>query len=309
MPNAASPKMKELLGGDLPMRRGLDLRLSGGAVRSQGDKTLVAMVVEIDTSTLPFAEQGGMLANDIEMAFLVLDAQGMMAAGNRSVGNLRLPPAQRDGVTHGLRYMVEFPVPPGIYQVRVGAHESAGDGGGSAFLDVDAPNYDKVSLALGTMLLTTPAAQGVPTTGSFPFVRANLPAPPTTAREFAAGETLTALVSCARQGRARRRSALVFDHSQRRWSRSVTKVGRLASSDLSADKSGYTHVVPSRADRFRTGRLRTSLRSQIHRRTHGVAGDCDHCAVAPAPNYAPPSNPLNQKHKTSARQTLTLTPP
>ena len=248
VPNAASLKMKELLGADLPMRRGLDLRVSGGAVRSQDDKTLVAMVVEIDTSALPFTEQNGLLANDIEMAFLALDAQGTMAAGNRSVGNLRLPPAQRDGVTHGLRYIVEFPVPPGVYQVRVGVHESAGDGGGSAFLDVEAPNYEKVALALGTMLLTTPAAQRVPTTGSFPFVKASLPAPPTTMREFAAGDTLTVLVnvlgSDVRAGGVTLASVIRGADGREMSRRSID----LGAPDLSADRSGDTRAVPVALD-------------------------------------------------------------
>ncbi len=244
VPNAASPKMRELLGGQVPMRRGLDLRLMGGPLRPQSHKTLVAMVVEIDTSALPFKEDGGLLANDIEMAFLALDSQGAMAAGNRSVGNLRLPPANRDGVTHGLRYIVEFPVPPGRYQVRVGVHESAGDGGGSSFLDVDVPSFDKAALALGTTLLTTPAAQTMPTTGSFPVIKASLPAPPTTMREFSPAETLSALVSVfgadARAGRVNV-ATIIRGSEGREVSRASVELGP---ADLASDKSGYVRVIP-----------------------------------------------------------------
>ena len=146
---------------------------------------LVALVVEIDTRDLPFAEQNGVLSNDIEMAFLAMDAQGRMQAANRSVGNLHVPSADRAAVTNGLRYVVEFPVAPGHYQVRVAAHESAGDRGGSALFDVEAPDPAKTPLSIGTILLTSTTSQAVPTTGSFPVVKSLLSAPPTTIAAFA----------------------------------------------------------------------------------------------------------------------------
>jgi VWFA-related protein len=242
MPNTASAKMKTLLASDLPVRGGIDLRVTGGPLRPQGEKTLVALVVDIDTTALPFTEQNGQLANDIEVAFLAIDAQGTMQAGNRSVGNLRVPASGRDALTHGLRYVVEFPVAPGRYQVRVGVHESAKDGGGSALMDVDAPAFAKASLALGTTLLTTPAAQSVPTTGSFPVIKAALPAPPTTVRAFAAGETISALVSVlgtdATAGVTLTTSVKRADGTDA-FTNSIT----LAAADLMADQAGYSRVA------------------------------------------------------------------
>ena len=94
--------MRELLASSLPVA-GLGLRLSGGPIRPQGDKVLVALVLEIDTSDLPFSEQNGLLTNDIEMAFLAVDAQGKIQAANRSLGNLRLPSTERAAVSRGLR--------------------------------------------------------------------------------------------------------------------------------------------------------------------------------------------------------------
>ena len=126
---------------------------------------------------------------------MAIDANGKPQAANRNVGNLRLPPDQRAAFAQGLRYVVEFPLPPGRYQVRVGAHEAVGDAGGSAILDIDAARLDDVPVALGAIMLTSPSAQRVPTTGRFDGMRAVLPAPPTAARDFAAGETVTALVT------------------------------------------------------------------------------------------------------------------
>jgi VWFA-related protein len=242
MPNAASLKMKALLASDLPVRGGIDLRVTGGPLRPQGEKTLVALVVDIDTSALPFTEQNGQLANDIEVAFLAIDAQGAMQAGNRSVGNLRVPASGREALTHGLRYVVEFPVAPGRYQVRVGVHESAKDGGGSALMDVDAPAFAKAPLALGTTLLTTPAAQSVPTTGSFPVIKAALPAPPTTVRTFAAGETISALVSVLGTD-ATAGVTLTTSVKGAAGKDAFTNSIQLEAADLTADRAGYSRVV------------------------------------------------------------------
>jgi hypothetical protein len=242
MPNAASLKMKALLASDLPVRGGIDLRVTGGPLRPQGEKTLVALVVDIDTSALPFTEQNGQLANDIEVAFLAIDAQGAMQAGNRSVGNLRVPASGREALTHGLRYVVEFPVAPGRYQVRVGVHEAAKDGGGSALMDVDAPAFAKAPLALGTTLLTTPAAQSVPTTGSFPVIKAALPAPPTTVRTFAAGETISALVSVLGTD-ATAGVTLTTSVKGAAGKDAFTNSIQLEAADLTADRAGYSRVV------------------------------------------------------------------
>ena len=108
LPNAASPRMRELLSSPLPVRAGLDLRVTGGPLRRQGDRTLVALFVEIDTTDLAFVNQSGLLSNDVEFALLVLDAQGKMRAANRSVGNLRLPGSERATVTHGLNTLSSF---------------------------------------------------------------------------------------------------------------------------------------------------------------------------------------------------------
>jgi len=243
VPNAVSTRMRELLTSPLPVRHGLDLRVTGGPLRAQRDKTLVALVVELDTRDLAFVEKAGQISNEIELGFLALDSQGTMRAGNRSVGSVQLPSVDRATVTHGLRYVIEFAVPPGTYQVRVGAHESAGDHGGSTLLDVDARVLDKSSLALGTILLTAPAAQSVPTTGSYPTVKASLPGPPTTARDFARDQTLSALVTVFSTGtRAGAVNVATFirGHDGGQMLRNTLQ---LSAADALPDKSGYSRVV------------------------------------------------------------------
>jgi VWFA-related protein len=192
--NAPSGRMRDLLASQLPVS-GLGLRVSGGPLRTQGDKTLVGLIVEIDTATLPFTEESGLLANDIEVAFQALDPTGKTLVANRQLGKLRLPSAERSAMTHGLRYVVEFLLPPGRAQVRVGAHESAGDGAGSAILDVETVDLTKAPLSVGTIMLTSDAAQAMPTTGAYPLLKSVLPTPPTTVREFARDSPIVAFAN------------------------------------------------------------------------------------------------------------------
>lgn len=191
--DAASAGMRDLLASELPMA-GMGIRLSGGPIGMRDKQVIVAMVIEIDTKDLQFAESDGFLSNDVEMGFLAIGADRKIHAGNRTVGNLKLPVAERSTLSKGLRYVVEFPVPPGRYQLRAAARESLYGIGGSAVLDVDAgTTITGGSPVVGPLFLTTASANDVPTTGGWPVLRRVFPTPPTTAREFSSSETVTVM--------------------------------------------------------------------------------------------------------------------
>lgn len=188
-----TPQMRMILASQLPVS-GLALRATGGVLRVQHDGMLVSLVVEIDTSHLPFIEQNGQLSNDLELGYVALDSGGKVHAGSHSVGNLRLAASEKGTMANRLRYVAEFVVPSGHYQIRVGVHESAGDESGSAILDVDKPQAPKGALAMGAVVLTAVSAPSVPTTGTYPVVKTALSTPPTARREFTSQDTLDALV-------------------------------------------------------------------------------------------------------------------
>ena len=199
--NDPSAQMREILASALPVT-GLPVSLMGGPVRPAGDKMLVALVLEIDTTAVPFREEGDVLKNDIEMAFLAMDASGKTLAGNRTRGNLGLTRGQRAALTR-VRYIVEFPASPGRFQVRVGAYETVGESGGSALIDLQVPDPSRAPFSVGTILLTSAAASSVPTTGSFPQVKALLPAPPSVSRDFASSDTLAVFADAFEAGAKR----------------------------------------------------------------------------------------------------------
>jgi hypothetical protein len=234
--------MRELLGNALP-GGGLPLRLAGGPVKPQGDKMLIGFVLEIDTSALPFKEEGGLLVNDIELAYLAIDPSGKMVSGDRRPGPLRLPPAQRALLANGLRYAAEFVAPPGRYQVRAAVHESAGDTSGVVLLDVDVPNLSSAPLSMGAVFLASTTAQSVPE-GLYPQLRSVLPAPPSAARQFARSDTLAVFVNVFAAGAGRSESVEVVTlvqgaDSREAFRHAVTKSGE----DLASAQGGYGHRV------------------------------------------------------------------
>ena len=240
--NAPSPRMRELLGSALPGGT-LPLRLAGGPVRPQGDKMLIGFVLEIDTSTLTFKEEGGFLLNDIELAYLAIDPSGKLVSGDRRPGALRLAPAQRSLLATGIRYAAEFVAPPGKYQVRAAVHESAGDTSGVVLLDVDVPNLSKASLSMGAVFLASATSQSAPE-GAYPQLRSVLPAPPSAARQFARSDTLAVFVNVFAAGAGRSESVEVVTLVQgadgrEAFRHAATKSGE----DLAPGQGGYGHRV------------------------------------------------------------------
>ena len=99
--------------------------------------------------------------------------------------DLTLRPETRDRVTaHGVRANPRINLPPGRYQIRVGAREAVGGQAGSVFYDLDVPDFRKEPLMLGGLLMTTPSVQQTPSIQPDPVVSKLLPAPATSRREF-----------------------------------------------------------------------------------------------------------------------------
>ncbi len=238
-----SARMRELLTSQLPVD-GLGLRLTGGPVRPDGDKVLTAIVMELNTHDIHFTESAGQLSDNVEMAFVALDGAGKIYASSRSVGDLRLPVSQRDLVANGLRYVAEFALPPGRYQVRAAAYEAAAGSAGSAVLDVDTDKVAKGSLSIGSILVTAGPDQSMPTTGSFDVLRGLLPGPPTTTRAFTPHDTLVAFADVSDNGDGSGRkdeiSTIVKDETGRQVFTNSSSEER---TELSPKKHGAPYVT------------------------------------------------------------------
>lgn len=251
---APSSRMRELLSNPLAVD-GLHLRLAGGPIRPDGDKVLTALVMELDTHDMHFAESDGQLSDDVEMAFVALDASGKIAASDRSVGDLRLPVAQRDVVANGVRYVAEFALPAGRYQIRAGAYEPTAGSAGSAIFNIDTEDLAKESLSVGSILVTAGTDQTMPTTGHFEVLHGLLPGPPTTARTFNAHDTLVAFANVSDTGEGSGSQdeiiTVVTDASGRQM---LTNTGKQDRAGLSPKNHGIGYVARVPLASFAPGR-------------------------------------------------------
>jgi VWFA-related protein len=190
LPLAADP-VAALLGAPVPIG-GLGLRLGAGVLRGPDEKSTVLLTAEISSQDLSFETDRDLFANDVDVAYQVLDESGGRRAFDRATVRLRLRPITHQSVTErGMRYVTEFALLPGRYQVRFAARERVGGRAGSVFYDLAVPDFAAAPvLAMSDVFLTTTAARATLTTGRTPYVTGIFASPTTVSREWTRRESL-----------------------------------------------------------------------------------------------------------------------
>ena len=194
---AASIAMRDTMNSPVPVT---GLAMSAFAAPMAGaaanrPKASVLMVVEIDGKALKFKEEGGLFANDVEVAIVVTDGAGKIATGLKDTANLKLRPQTQAAVARtGIRLTRRLELAPGTYQIKIGARESVGGLVGSVIYDLDVPDFTKGDLSMGGVLLTSASASEMPTANPDPDFKDILPASPSTTREFPSGDQLALAV-------------------------------------------------------------------------------------------------------------------
>jgi VWFA-related protein len=166
---------------------GLTFSVQAAAFKNTAADASIALAVELDGSRLQYGppNEKGQVANKIELSFFGLNEQGKALSAGWTELDLTLRPETRDRVTaHGVRANPRINLPPGRYQIRVGAREAVAGQTGSVFYDLDVPDFRKEPLMLGGLLMTTPSVQQTPSIQPDPVVSKLLPAPATSRREF-----------------------------------------------------------------------------------------------------------------------------
>jgi hypothetical protein len=196
---AASVAMREALNSPVPVT-GLGITafaapMMGAAQKGGPQKATVLMVVEIEGQSLKFKQDGPTFVNDIEVAILAMDEGGKVKDGSKDTAQLKLRPETYASVQkNGLRLTRRLELPPGNYQLRIGARENVGGLVGSVMYDLDVPDYSKADLSMGGVLLTAASASRMPTANPDKDFKDILPASPTAMREFPSGDQLALAV-------------------------------------------------------------------------------------------------------------------
>ena len=176
-----STALKDLLNSPL---QSAGLTLSVAAAPFDAPKDNVAVTVEIVGRNLKFTPDKGLFTNTVEVSMLPLEARGKAQQGRRSEVKLNLKPqtAQILSAT-AVRLAPRLTLPPGRYQLRVAAKETGGLTG-SVFYDLTVPDFTKEKFNMSGVVLTAATAQVTPTAEEDKILKATLPGPPTTRREF-----------------------------------------------------------------------------------------------------------------------------
>ncbi|MBI2187116.1 MAG: VWA domain-containing protein [Acidobacteria bacterium] len=186
-----SPALRAALSKPVPVGE-LPLRAFAGPLRSADNKGQVLISVEIDGSGLKYQERNGRFAESVEVSIVAADERARVQGGDRQTFNLNLMPETRERVNRsGVRLISQVTVPPGRYQIRIGAQEATGGAVGTLPYDVEVPDYARTPFSMSGLFITSSVSGAVPTGSTETDWNGLLPAPPVATRTFSPGETLT----------------------------------------------------------------------------------------------------------------------
>ncbi|MGH9204062.1 MAG: hypothetical protein ACRD2A_22780, partial [Vicinamibacterales bacterium] len=156
-----------------------------------------------------------------------------------------LQPQTHERVSRGgVRLLSRLALPPGRYQIHVGAYEATGSTTGTVPYDIEVPDYAKSPLGLSGVLLTSSQADLLVTPNPDPMLKDILPASPVARRRFSAAETLTVYAEVydnSSQGRAIAIATTVLDAND---GRKVFEATDRRAAQPSVKVQGFTTELP-----------------------------------------------------------------
>ena len=173
---------------------GLTVNAFAAPFKGAGANDAVAMSIEVDGSGMTFKPRpDGLYATDLEVTLFAVDVNSSKVKdGSRDVVNVALKRGAQ-GMRAPFRVIRRMQLPPGKYQIRIGARETGGNLG-TVIYDLDAPDFSKGTVALSGIALSSVSSGRIPTASPDPNVnefKDVLPAPPSASRDFPRDDTLS----------------------------------------------------------------------------------------------------------------------
>jgi VWFA-related protein len=217
--NDTSTELRAAINGAV-QQSGLPLAVQAVAFRGNAKQADVAITVELDGQQLEFAPQpNGLLADSVEVSYFALNDDGRPQRGTRSTLNLAVKPETYQRLKAlGIRINSRAPLPPGRYQLRVGARDPVTGKVGTVFTDLTVPDFGAKPLTMSGVLVSSAESQAVLTPQRDAVAEKLLGAPATTQREFGQTDTLSWLTE-------------IYDSSQARTAKQIDVSARLLSED------------------------------------------------------------------------------
>jgi VWFA-related protein len=180
----------EALSSPLPVP-GIPMQLFAAPYRGEAPNASIAIALEMGTQGFSFDDANGTSNDRVEVTMTAVDVEGKQRATVNHTVSLAIKPETMPRLRErGVRLLSQVDLPPGRYQLRAAAAEAGGQKTGSVIADVEIPDFSKGPVTMSGLSLTSSSASDAPTVKARDPLSQFLPGPPTTVREFTAGEEL-----------------------------------------------------------------------------------------------------------------------
>jgi hypothetical protein len=204
-----SPALRAALNRPVPVGD-LPFRVFAAPFRAAGSNGSVLMAVEIDGSVLRFREADGRFNEKIEVSIVAADERARVRGEDRQEFDLKLQPETHKRLqSSGVRMLSRLTLPPGRYQIHVGAYETTGGTTGTVPYDLEVPDSAKAGFGLSGIVLAS-SKDLLVTANPDPVLKDVLPGAPIATRRFDASEIVTAYAEAYDAPRGERALALVI---------------------------------------------------------------------------------------------------
>ena len=187
---AAPPELQGAIESPLPAG-GVPMRVFAAPFLGSAKRTALMLVIELEPSGLRFQQQADAYTEGLDLLIVPVDASGRALDGAHDEAPLKLSPETYERVRQeGLRITRRLDVPPGRYQLHIGAQSTNSKAVGAVTYDLEAPDFTRPALSMSGIALMSDAEARRPTAPPDKTFTDVLPRGATARREFARDDTL-----------------------------------------------------------------------------------------------------------------------
>jgi hypothetical protein len=223
---------------------GLPMRLFATPFRGDDEDAVIPVTLEIDATKLNLIERGGTYRGQLDVVVAVTDARNRRRPPVRHRASLALRPETFERLQREpLRVVVQLKLPEGRYQIRA----SAGDPtlAGSVVSDLSVPDF-RDDFSLSGVSLSSALTGDTFTVSPHDRIDIDLPAVPTTAREFPRDDVVTVYTEAYENRRRAHTAHVAFELTDASGLRASLRVTEHASE--ARPRSTTVHAFSSTLD-------------------------------------------------------------